>query len=95
VEDLLLRLSGDEVHDQWVAREIPFDDARVAEAAGFVGDMWFDDGNVLGGRAAIAETSVSTTSPPAWRPPGPGSGLRRPSPVHYVRPGRRPGRGLR
>ncbi len=56
MEDVMLRLHGPEVYDQWVSHEIPFDDPRVAEVAEFVTDIWFEDGNVLGGRDVIAST---------------------------------------
>lgn len=56
MEDIMLRLHGPDVYDQWVRHEIPFNDPQVAEAAQFVADIWFTDGNVAGGRDIIAQT---------------------------------------
>ncbi len=57
MEDMMLRLHGPEVYDQWVSHEIPFDDPRVVEVAEFVGDIWFTEGNVSGGRDLISQRS--------------------------------------
>ena len=57
MEDMMLRLHGPAVYDQWVAHEIPFDDPRVVEVAEFVGAIWFTDGNVSGGRDLISQRS--------------------------------------
>ncbi len=56
MEDIMLRLKGPEVYDQWVNHEIPFNDPQVEEVAQYVSDIWFEEGNVLGGRDVIAET---------------------------------------
>lgn len=39
VEDLVLRQSGPEVYDQWVANEVPFTDPKIAEAFDAVGEI--------------------------------------------------------
>ncbi len=57
MEDVMLRLKGPDVYDQWVNHEISFDDPAVKDVAEFVGDLWFKDGNVLGGRDTIASTN--------------------------------------
>ncbi len=54
MEDVMLRLHGPEVYDQWVAHEIPFDDERVVEVAQFIMDMWSTDGYLQGGPEATA-----------------------------------------
>lgn len=64
VEDVLLRLSGPQVYDAWSAHEIPFHDPRVAEAVALVSDIWFREGNVLGGRDAIVRTSFADAGLP-------------------------------
>ena len=56
MEDMMLRIHGPEVYDQWVNHEIPFNDPQVAEVAQFVADIWFEEGNVAGGRDIIAQT---------------------------------------
>jgi alpha-glucoside transport system substrate-binding protein len=59
MEDIMLRLHGPDVYDQWVSHEIPFNDPKVVEVAEFVTDIWFEDGNVLGGRDIIAQTTFN------------------------------------
>ena len=57
MEDMMLRLHGPAVYDQWVSHEIPFNDSRVVEVAEFVGNIWFAEGNVSGGRDLISQRS--------------------------------------
>lgn len=57
MEDMMLRVHGPDVYDQWVAHEIPFNDPRVVEVAEFVGNIWFTEGNVSGGRDLISQRS--------------------------------------
>ncbi|MXW96436.1 MAG: carbohydrate ABC transporter substrate-binding protein [Acidimicrobiaceae bacterium] len=57
MEDMMLRLHGPAVYDQWVSHEIPFNDPRVVEVAEFVGNIWFAEGNVSGGRDLISQRS--------------------------------------
>jgi alpha-glucoside transport system substrate-binding protein len=64
VEDVMLRLHGPEVYDEWVNHEIAFNDPRVKEAVEIVGEMWFEDDNVLGGREAIASTGFGSAGLP-------------------------------
>lgn len=64
MEDIMLRLHGPDVYDQWVNHEIPFNDPKVAEVAQFVGDMFFEEGNVLGGRDVIASTDFKEAGLP-------------------------------
>ena len=47
-----------------MSHDIPFNDPRVVEVAEFVGDIWFEDGNVLGGRDLIAATGFKEASLP-------------------------------
>ena len=60
----MLRIHGPDVYDQWVSNEMPFDDPRVVEVAEFVGDIWFAEGNVLGGRDLIAATGFKEAALP-------------------------------
>jgi len=64
MEDLMLRMYGPEVYDQWVAHEIPFNDPRVREVAAMVEEIWFTEGNVLGGRQSIASTGFAQAGLP-------------------------------
>ncbi len=54
MEDVMLRLHGPEVYDQWVSNEIPFNDPKVIETAQFIMDMWSTDGYLNGGPEATA-----------------------------------------
>ncbi len=67
MEDIMLRLHGPDVYDQWVAHEIPFNDPQVQEVAEMVEDIWFTDGNVLGGRQSIASTGFAAGRPARGR----------------------------
>lgn len=64
MEDLMLRVHGPDVYDQWVSHEIPFNDPRVREVAAMVEEIWFTDGNVLGGRQSIASTGFAQAGLP-------------------------------
>jgi len=64
MEDMMLRLQGPDVYDQWVSNEIPFDDPRVVEVAELVGSIWFEEGNVLGVRDLIATTGFREAALP-------------------------------
>lgn len=56
IEDIMLRLHGPEVYDQWVSHEIPFNDPRVKEAFDMLGSIWLDDDKVFGGTRQILTT---------------------------------------
>lgn len=64
MEDMMLRLHGPDVYDQWVAHEIPFDAPEVKEVAEAVGEIWFNEDYVLGGRDSIASTAFKESSWP-------------------------------
>ena len=64
MEDIMLRLHGPEVYDQWVKHEIPFNDPKVKEVAQMVEDIWFTEGNVLNGRQSIASTGFAQAGLP-------------------------------
>ncbi|MEM8903967.1 MAG: ABC transporter substrate-binding protein [Actinomycetota bacterium] len=64
MEDVMLRLQGPEVYDQWVSNELPFNSPEVAEVAEFVADIWFGEDNVLGGRDIIASTGFQEAGLP-------------------------------
>lgn len=63
-EDIMLRMHGPDVYDDWVNHEIPFDDAKVEEVAAEVEKIWFEDGNVLNGRQSIASTGFQQAGLP-------------------------------
>lgn len=53
VEDLMLRLHGQDVYDEWWQHKIPFDDPKVKEAFDAVGEIWLDEDYVRGGTTNI------------------------------------------
>ena len=64
IEDIMLRMHGPDVYDQWVAHEIPFNDPKVQAAAAEVEKVWFPQGNVLNGRQSIASTGFKQAGLP-------------------------------
>ena len=64
MEDLMLRMHGPEVYDDWVAHELPFNDPKVAQVAAEVEKIWFTNGNVLNGRQSIASTGFQQAGLP-------------------------------
>jgi alpha-glucoside transport system substrate-binding protein len=56
MEDVMLRTTSLENYDAWVAGELPFSSPEVKNAAEIIGDIWFTDGNVYGGRDQIVTT---------------------------------------
>jgi alpha-glucoside transport system substrate-binding protein len=60
VEDVMLRLHGPDVYDQWWTHEIPFNDPRVAEAFDMVGEILKNDDYVNGGYGEA--DSIATTA---------------------------------
>jgi alpha-glucoside transport system substrate-binding protein len=56
VEDVMLRTTSLENYDAWVAGTLPFDSPEVRNAFETVGDIWFKEGNVYGGRDQITTT---------------------------------------
>jgi len=65
-EDLVARFGGAETYMQWVTHEIPFTDPVVEEAGTYFEDLMFTEGNVLGGREAIASTNFGTAGNPMF-----------------------------
>jgi len=55
VEDMVLRLHGRDVYDQWVNHEIPFDDPQIQEAMQAPVDLWTPE-NVFAAGGSIAAT---------------------------------------
>ncbi len=73
IEEMMLRTTSLDNYDKWVKGELKFDSPEVRKAIQTMADIWFPDGNVYGGRKAIATTSfgdapkVMFEAPPkAW-----------------------------
>jgi len=60
VEDVMLRVNGPDVYDQWVNHEIPFNDAKVVAALDQVGTILRNDKYVNGGLGDVK--SIATTA---------------------------------
>lgn len=60
MESFVLLQSGPETYDKWVKHQIPFNDPVVKQAGQAFESLVLAEGNVLGGRAAVASTSFQT-----------------------------------
>jgi alpha-glucoside transport system substrate-binding protein len=60
VENLMLINYGEDVYDQWVNHEIPFNDDRVLEVLNQIEELLLIEGRVSGGRGAIAANNFGT-----------------------------------
>jgi alpha-glucoside transport system substrate-binding protein len=73
IEEFMLRTTSLPNYDKWVKGELKFNSPEVRKAVQLMADIWFGEGNVYGGRKAIATTSfgdapkVMFENPPkAW-----------------------------
>lgn len=78
VEDIMLRTTTPENYDKWVNGELKFNSTEVISAWQTMGDIWFTDDYVLGGRDAITTTSFYEAINPMFEDP-PGCWLHRQS----------------
>lgn len=60
VEDMVLRLDGPDVYDQWVKHEIPFNDPRIAAAFDAAGGYLKNDKYVNGGLGNVKSVASTT-----------------------------------
>jgi len=65
-ETLVAKYNGADVYKQWVTNEVKFDSPEVRQAADEFEKLMFTDGNVLGGRDAIASTNFGTAGNPMF-----------------------------
>lgn len=71
LEDIMLRLHGPEVYDQWVNHELMFDSPEVREAYEQLEEIWFNEDYVLGGTTGILQTPFIDAAAPMFEdPPG-------------------------
>ncbi|WP_157155175.1 MULTISPECIES: ABC transporter substrate-binding protein [unclassified Diaminobutyricimonas] len=66
VEDMVLRLHGPDVYDQWVSHEIPFNDPRIVEAFDAVGDILKNPDYVNGGYGDVRSIVDITFNEGGW-----------------------------
>jgi alpha-glucoside transport system substrate-binding protein len=69
IEDVMLRLHGPDVYDQWTSGELGFNSPEVRAAFEQVADIWFTDEWVLGGRPSIVQTSFQAAPAPMFEDP--------------------------
>ncbi len=65
-EDLIMRYGGPDEYNKWVKNETKFNSPVVKQAAAEFEKLMFTDGNVLGGRKAIASTNFGTAGNPMF-----------------------------
>lgn len=69
IEELVLRMHGPDVYDQWVSHEIPFNDERIVAAFDEFAKVAKADGQVLGGSRSILNTAFGEAMNPAFSSP--------------------------
>ena len=69
IEDLVLRIHGEEVYDQWVSHEIPFDSPEITEVFEELESIWFDEAAVVGGTTGILQTPFADAATPMFNDP--------------------------
>jgi alpha-glucoside transport system substrate-binding protein len=74
MEEIMLRTTSLENYDNWSfpadpANRLPFTSPEVTNAAQVLGDLWFADNYVLGGRQAIASTFFGDAPVPMFADP--------------------------
>ena len=65
LEEMVLRVAGPEVYDQWVTHEIPFNDPQIVEALDAAGEILKNDELVQGGADGILNTNFADAMTPA------------------------------
>jgi alpha-glucoside transport system substrate-binding protein len=65
-EDFLLRTAGPEFYDGWVEGTNEFSSEEVTRVGELVGDIWFNDDYVLGGRQSIVTTPFGDAPDPMF-----------------------------
>jgi alpha-glucoside transport system substrate-binding protein len=67
LEEMVLRVAGPDVYDQWVKHEIPFDDPQIVKALDAAGQIEKDPDLVLGGTKGILATAFADAMTPAFQ----------------------------
>lgn len=65
-ENLVLKYGGIDKYNEWISHKTKFDSALVRQAAAEFQKIAFTDGNVLGGRKAIASNAFGTAGNPMF-----------------------------
>lgn len=69
IEELVLRMWGPEVYDQWTSHKIPFNDERIVQAFEEMDKLLLADGASYGGRKGILATEFGKAMTPAFEDP--------------------------
>jgi alpha-glucoside transport system substrate-binding protein len=69
MEEVMLRTTSLENYDKWTTGELTFDSPEVRNAAETLGQVWFNDDYVFGGRAAIVSTFFGDSPAPMFEDP--------------------------
>lgn len=69
IEDIMLRLHGEDVYDQWVAGEVKFNSPEVKAAFEELEKIWFDEEAVVGGTTGILQTPFLDSVQPMFEDP--------------------------
>jgi alpha-glucoside transport system substrate-binding protein len=69
VEDIMLRLHGPDVYDDWVTNDLAFDSPEVTEAFEYVEEIWLNDEYVFGGTPSIIQTNFGDAPLPMFEDP--------------------------
>lgn len=69
MEEVMLRTTSLENYDAWVDGDLPFSSPEVKNAAETLGEIWFTDGYVLGGRSGIVSTNFGDAPAPMFEDP--------------------------
>ncbi len=69
LEAMMLRSAPLSAYDLWAEGGLPFDSSQVRTAANYIGDFWFGEGYVLGGRRGIVSTSIGDAPAPLFKDP--------------------------
>ncbi len=69
MEEVMLRTTSLENYDKWTTGQLPFASPEVKNAAETLGELWFKDGYVFGGRAAIVSTFFGDAPAPMFEDP--------------------------
>lgn len=69
IEELVLRMWGPDVYDDWTSHRIPFNDERIVESFEAMADLLLTDGNSYGGTRGILATDFGEAMNPAFQDP--------------------------
>ncbi len=69
IEDIMLRIAGPEVYDQWVNHEIPWTDEKVKEAFKVFGEIARDPQRVYGGPTTVLTMNFGDAADPLFTDP--------------------------